>query len=223
MRRRRRTCDSRVGHDGGCVTTAAPGGCAVWFVASWPFAVGLKEWRECHCLRRRGGLMGGGGLKGPVAIVRGASGSGRAAARRLFADGATVVVADVDGAGARHERVDMLFDNAGFFEPGEVHQATEAAWDRQLVVELRSVYLVSHHVARASATSPCSAGRWRSAARSATCACTRSDAVRSTPPVPPRGGAVRDERRRVPRSARQGAPCRAHLAAGGSRGRGTGT
>jgi len=128
--------------------------------------------------------LGDGRLQGRVAIVTGgASGIGLAAAERLLADGAAVVIADVDGAAgkrvaadlggrglgpveavaadvsrdghvrrlvehvvARHERVDILFNNAGFFEPGEVHQVTEAAWDRQLGVNLRSVYLVSHHV-----------------------------------------------------------------------------
>ena len=47
---------------------------------------------------------------------------------------------------ARHERLDVLFNNAGIFEPGEVHEVEEEAWDRQLNVNLRSVYLVSHHV-----------------------------------------------------------------------------
>ena len=46
----------------------------------------------------------------------------------------------------RHERLDVLFNNAGIFEPGEVHEIDEEAWDRQLGVNLRSVYLVSHHV-----------------------------------------------------------------------------
>ena len=46
---------------------------------------------------------------------------------------------------ARHERLDVLFNNAGIFEPGEVHEIDEEAWDRQLGVNLRSVYLVSYH------------------------------------------------------------------------------
>jgi NAD(P)-dependent dehydrogenase (short-subunit alcohol dehydrogenase family) len=45
----------------------------------------------------------------------------------------------------RHERLDVLFNNAGIFEPGQVHEIDEEAWDRQLGVNLRSVYLVSHH------------------------------------------------------------------------------
>ena len=47
---------------------------------------------------------------------------------------------------AAHERIDVLFNNAGIFEPGEVHEVGEEAWDRQLAVNLRSVYLVSHAV-----------------------------------------------------------------------------
>ena len=46
----------------------------------------------------------------------------------------------------RHERLDVLFNNAGIFEPGEVHEVDEEAWDRQLGVNLRAVYLVAHHV-----------------------------------------------------------------------------
>lgn len=52
----------------------------------------------------------------------------------------------VEAVTARHERLDVLFNNAGLFEPGEVHEVDEEAWDRQLAVNLRSVYLVSRHV-----------------------------------------------------------------------------
>jgi NAD(P)-dependent dehydrogenase (short-subunit alcohol dehydrogenase family) len=45
-----------------------------------------------------------------------------------------------------HGRVDVLFSNAGIFEPGEVHEVDEDAWDRQLGVNLRAVYLVARHV-----------------------------------------------------------------------------
>jgi meso-butanediol dehydrogenase/(S,S)-butanediol dehydrogenase/diacetyl reductase len=47
---------------------------------------------------------------------------------------------------ARHGGIDVLFNNAGIFEPGEVHEISEDDWDRQLNVNLRSVFLVSHHV-----------------------------------------------------------------------------
>jgi NAD(P)-dependent dehydrogenase (short-subunit alcohol dehydrogenase family) len=43
-------------------------------------------------------------------------------------------------------RLDVLFNNAGIFEPGEVHEVDEEAWDRQLGVNLRAVYLVARHV-----------------------------------------------------------------------------
>ena len=56
------------------------------------------------------------------------------------------VKALVDDVVARHERLDVLFNNAGIFEPGAVHEIDEQAWGRQIDVNLRSVYLVSHHV-----------------------------------------------------------------------------
>ncbi len=49
----------------------------------------------------------------------------------------------VDDVLRRHRRIDVLFNNAGFFEPGEVHEVAEDDWDRQLAVNLKSVYLVS--------------------------------------------------------------------------------
>ena len=49
----------------------------------------------------------------------------------------------VDEALARHGRIDVLFNNAGMFEPGKVHEVSEEAWDRQLGANLKSVYLVS--------------------------------------------------------------------------------
>jgi meso-butanediol dehydrogenase / (S,S)-butanediol dehydrogenase / diacetyl reductase len=52
----------------------------------------------------------------------------------------------VEGVAAAHGRIDVLFNNAGIFESGEVHEVEEDAWDRQLAVNLRSVYLVSHAV-----------------------------------------------------------------------------
>jgi NAD(P)-dependent dehydrogenase (short-subunit alcohol dehydrogenase family) len=47
---------------------------------------------------------------------------------------------------AEYGRIDVLVNNAGLFEPGEVHEVSEEAWDRQLAVNLRSVYLVSRAV-----------------------------------------------------------------------------
>jgi meso-butanediol dehydrogenase / (S,S)-butanediol dehydrogenase / diacetyl reductase len=80
----------------------------------------------------------------------------RAAERGVTAGGVAAVTADVtrgadvrrlvDGVVGAHGRIDVLFNNAGIFEPGEVHEVDEEGWDRQLAVDLRSVYLVSHAV-----------------------------------------------------------------------------
>ena len=119
-----------------------------------------------------------------VAIVTGgASGIGLATAQRLFDEGASVAIADIDGGAAsrvrealaavdparaldvrcdvsrgdevqamvasvvaRFGRIDVLFNNAGFFEPGEVHEVADEAWERAMAVNLRSVFLCSKHV-----------------------------------------------------------------------------
>jgi len=80
----------------------------------------------------------------------------RAAEAGVPAGGVAAVAADVtrgadvrrlvDGVVAAHGRIDVLFNNAGIFEPGEVHDVEEDAWDRQLAVNLRAVYVVSRAV-----------------------------------------------------------------------------
>jgi NAD(P)-dependent dehydrogenase (short-subunit alcohol dehydrogenase family) len=72
-------------------------------------------------------------------------GLGLASAARCDVTRGDQVQAAVDDLVARHGRLDVLFNNAGIFEPGEVHEVSEEAWDRQIGVNLRSVYLVSHH------------------------------------------------------------------------------
>ena len=42
-------------------------------------------------------------------------------------------------------RVDILFNNAGYFEPGEVHEVPEDEWERAMAINLRSVFLFSKY------------------------------------------------------------------------------
>jgi meso-butanediol dehydrogenase/(S,S)-butanediol dehydrogenase/diacetyl reductase len=87
------------------------------------------------------------------------AGAGEAAAADLRARGLTRVEAVgcdvasgddvralVEAIVAGHGRVDVLFNNAGIYEPGTVDDTPEEAWDRQIGINLRSVFLVSHHV-----------------------------------------------------------------------------
>ena len=77
---------------------------------------------------------------------RGASSAGGVAALTADVTRGADVRRLVDGVVGAHGRIDVLFNNAGIFEPGEVHEIDEEGWDRQLAVNLRSVYLVSHAV-----------------------------------------------------------------------------
>jgi len=67
-----------------------------------------------------------------------------------FAHGDASLGADVqrvvDAAIAAHGRIDILFNNAGYFEAGEVHEVPEAEWERMMAVNLRSVFLFSKYV-----------------------------------------------------------------------------
>jgi len=121
-------------------------------------------------------------------ITGGASGIGLATARRLAAEGATAVIADVDeeagaAAAAAHSllflradvsveadverlvatvvercgRLDVLFNNAGIFVPGEVHEVSAGEWERMMAVNLRSVYLCSRFAVPHLLVSPAAA------------------------------------------------------------------
>jgi len=46
----------------------------------------------------------------------------------------------------RHARIDVLFNNAGFFSPAKVHEVDEAEWEHTMAVNLRSVFLMSKYV-----------------------------------------------------------------------------
>ncbi len=52
----------------------------------------------------------------------------------------------VDAALATHGRIDILFNNAGYYEKGQVHEVSEEEWERAMAVNLRSVFLFSKYV-----------------------------------------------------------------------------
>ena len=86
------------------------------------------------------------GAAAEAAAVALRSSGGSADGRRCDVTRGDEVAALVAGILEEHGRIDVLFNNAGIFEPGEVHEVDEEAWDRQLAVNLRAVYLVAHHV-----------------------------------------------------------------------------
>jgi NAD(P)-dependent dehydrogenase (short-subunit alcohol dehydrogenase family) len=125
-----------------------------------------------------------GRLDGKVCLITGAgSGIGQASARLFAAEGALVVVADIDLEAAegtveeiakshgeavaervdvtderetvslvervveRHQRIDVLFNNAGIAGVGDVIETDPALFDRVMNVNVRGVFLMSRAVA----------------------------------------------------------------------------
>jgi len=89
--------------------------------------------------------LDGDAAEAAAAVLRGRGLTGVTARRCDVTQGAEVE-ALVAWIRAEHGRLDVLFNNAGIYEPGEVHETAEDAWDRQIGVNLKSVFLVSHHV-----------------------------------------------------------------------------
>src|SRR5215213_1554719 len=91
-------------------------------------------------------------FSGKVAIVTGgALGIGRAAARKLAREGASVVTSSADMkrlvgfAAETYGGVDVLVNSAGVQRYGTVVETEEEVWDEVLDVNLKGIYLASRH------------------------------------------------------------------------------
>lgn len=60
----------------------------------------------------------------------------------------------VDACMARHGRIDILVNNVGVSEAGDPASMTEETWDRQMEVNVKSVYLTTHLVLPIMAAQP---------------------------------------------------------------------
>ncbi len=56
------------------------------------------------------------------------------------------VKALVDACVAKHGKIDILLTNVGYSEPGNAASMSETTWDRQIDINLKTVYLACHHV-----------------------------------------------------------------------------
>ncbi len=120
--------------------------------------------------------MSGRRLSGKVAMISGgARGIGRAAAERFHAEGATVIVADIDPAAegiggepavhldvtrdadwraaadaviARHGRLDVLLNNAGVVRMGSIEDLTDEDWRSTLSINVDGVFYGCRHGVR---------------------------------------------------------------------------
>ena len=106
-------------------------------------------------------------LAGKVAIITGAgSGLGRAMTQRFVAEGASVLAADINEAGARETvaaldadaaeravarwgKLDVMVANAGIGMPLPIADLPREAWDQVLAVNLTGVFLCAKHAFRA--------------------------------------------------------------------------
>ncbi|MEM0988759.1 MAG: glucose 1-dehydrogenase [Pseudomonadota bacterium] len=118
------------------------------------------------------------GTRGRTAIVTGAgNGIGRAIARRLAADGAEVIFADIDGAAAAaaaakvgtaaevdvtdadsiarlsaEHAADILVNNAGIMDRQPFLEMDPGFWDNVMAINLKGAFLMSQAVARRMVT-----------------------------------------------------------------------
>jgi NAD(P)-dependent dehydrogenase (short-subunit alcohol dehydrogenase family) len=85
-------------------------------------------------------------LKGDTAAEAAAAieaGGGRATSLHMDVTDAASVQAGVDDLVARHGGLDVVVNNAGITIVGAAHDLGEDDWDRELAINLKSIYLVS--------------------------------------------------------------------------------
>ncbi|GMA60734.1 SDR family oxidoreductase [Alicyclobacillus fastidiosus] len=74
------------------------------------------------------------------------SGGATAFATAVDVTNSTSVGAWIQEVMERHQRIDVLFNNAGVSAVGELHEVSQALWDKVVAVNLTGVYLVSKEV-----------------------------------------------------------------------------
>jgi NAD(P)-dependent dehydrogenase (short-subunit alcohol dehydrogenase family) len=102
--------------------------------------------QTASCYAAEGAVVVAADLKGDTAAETATAieaDGGRATSLQMDVTDAASIKAGIDDVVARHGGLDVVINNAGITIVGAAHDLDEDEWDRELAINLKSVYLVS--------------------------------------------------------------------------------